>query len=146
MVALGGPSGVGQVERCTLHTVTVELSHTLSTLGCHTLSQRAVSVSPGMVTPTHARLSAQCPSRAVRACLGSPGQQRQTVTQRNDRRPFIELSTIINQLHCTEIRGVRIRNNEHAIQRKDTLALVLLPSLLPPGKLRLWLLQEKTKR
>ena len=27
----------------------------------------------------------------------------------------------------------------------DTLALVLLPSLLPPGKLRLWLLQEKSK-
>ena len=51
MAALGGPSGVGQVERCTLHTVTVELSHTLSTLGCHTLSQRAVSVSPGMVSP-----------------------------------------------------------------------------------------------
>ena len=25
------------------------------------------------------------------------------------------------------------------------MALVLLPSLLPPGKLRLWLLQEKSK-
>ena len=30
-----GPSGVRQVERCTLHTAPVEVPHTLSTLGCH---------------------------------------------------------------------------------------------------------------
>ena len=28
---------MGQVERCTLHTVTAEVPHTLCTLGCHTL-------------------------------------------------------------------------------------------------------------
>ena len=35
---------MGQLERCTLHTVTAEVPHTLCTLGCHTLSQRTECV------------------------------------------------------------------------------------------------------
>ena len=43
---------MGQLERCTLHTVTVDVPHTLCTLGCHTLSQRTECV-PWHGVPKH---------------------------------------------------------------------------------------------